>query len=539
MLYHMANQIFYNGKIHTMNGEAVSAMAVKNHLIEAVGTTEEMKYLADADCTFTDLQGKCVLPGFNDTHCHVLLTGLSRERLDLTGVRSVEELIERGRSFILEKNLPEGTWIIGEGFDQNFFSTPDLPDGSVMNAISEVHPVMAERVCGHVGAANPLALSLVDFDEKTQIPGGVLDKDEKGRLTGILREAALDAFKLRMPAPSLDTIKKVILNTMKEANAAGITSMQSDDTDGVSFRLVSQAYRELEQEGKMTVRIFQEIHAPRIPALKEFLKLGLRTGDGSDFFQIGNIKLITDGSLGARTASLREDYCDDPGNRGIAVYTQEELDEVVLAAHRAGMQIAAHAIGDGAIQQCIRAFAKAWESDHVDLRNRIVHCQFVDDAMLDQMAENHIAADIQPPFVPSDFPLTQSRLGIRDSGGYAWKSMIHKGIHVGGGSDSPVESFSPIWGIHCAVNRTDPNSEPAGGWHPEQKLTVEEAIKLYTSDGAYLSFEEKKKGTLEAGKLADFVVLDQDLFTVEPEKIKDTKVLLTAVGGKIVFKREV
>ena len=244
----MANHIFYNGKIYTMNGRTVSAIAVQDSLIEAVGALKELLSLADEDCRFTDLHGNCAIPGFNDTHCHVLLTGLSRERLDLTGVCSAKELIQRGRAFIRKKNLPEGTWIIGEGFDQNIFSTPDLPDGSVMNAISEVHPVMAERICGHVGAANPLALSLVGFDEKTQIPGGVLDRDENGRLTGILREAALDAFKLRMPAPSLNTIKNVILHTMKEANAAGITSMQSDDTDGVSFRLVSQAYRELEQE---------------------------------------------------------------------------------------------------------------------------------------------------------------------------------------------------------------------------------------------------------------------------------------------------
>ena len=531
----MANHIYYNGIIYPMNGQTASCIAVKDSLIEAVGCFEDLKALADPDCRFTDLKGNCVVPGFNDSHCHVLLTGLNRERLDLTGARSPEEIIRRGKAFLQERDLPEGAWIIGEGFDQNLFDTPAFPDSRILNEISRVHPVMAERICGHVGAANSLGLSLVGFDESTEIPGGVLDKDEEGRLTGVLREAALDTFKLRMPGIDLPSAKRAILTTIKEANAAGLTSMQSDDTDGVPAELILQAYQELENEGQLTVRIFEEIHAPRLPELRSFLKLGLRTGDGSDFFRIGNIKLITDGSLGARTASLRQDYSDDPGNKGIAVYTQEELDEIVLEAHSAGMQVAAHAIGDGAVLQCIRAFSKAWDSDHNDLRNRIVHCQFTDKTLLEEMAGNHIAADIQPPFVPSDYPLTGSRMGERESGGYVWKSMLDKGIFAGGGSDSPVESFSPIWGIHCAVNRTDNDLCPPGGWHPEQKLTVEEAVRLYTLGSAYLSFEENKKVTLEAGKLADFVVLDQNLFEIKPEKIKDTRVLMTVVGGKAVY----
>lgn len=531
----MADHIFHNGRIYTMSGQTASAIAVKDRRIEAVGTLEELQPLADGECVFTDLQGRCVVPGFNDTHCHLLMTGLKYERLNLNGVKSMEELIERGRTYIREKNLPEGAWVIGGGFDQNIFEDPVLPDGRVLEAISDVHPVMVERICGHVGAVNPLAMSLAGFDENTGIPGGMLDRDEEGHLNGIIWEAALDEFKLRMPKLDVISAKKAIQTAMSRANEAGLTSMQSDDTDGVPLDVTLQAYRELEAEGRMTVRIFQEVHAPRMQALEEFLKLGLRTGDGSDFFKIGNIKLITDGSLGARTARLREDYSDAPGEKGIAVYTQEELDELVLAAHRSGMQVAAHAIGDGAAAQCIHAFAKAWGSDHVDMRNRIVHCQFVDEQMLDQMAENHIAADIQPPFVPSDYPLTASRLGEREAGGYVWKSMMEKGIHVGGGSDSPVESFSPIWGIHCAVNRTDEHFQPAGGWHPEQKLMVEEAVRLYTSHGAYLSFEENQKGTLEPGKLADFVVLDRDLFEIRPEEIKDTKICMTVVGGTVVY----
>lgn len=531
----MADQIFFNGKIDTMAGQRVQAMALKGERIEAVGSDRDILALAEPECVVTDLQGRCVVPGFNDSHCHVLMTGLKYERLDLSGVRSVEELVARGRQYIADRNLQPGTWVIGGGYDQNIFPEPVLPDGDAAEQISAVHPVLLERICGHVGAANKLAFSLAGFDGDTEIAGGVLDKDDQGRLTGIMREAALDEFKLRMPGIDAAEAKRAIKAAMAKANAAGLTSMQSNDTDGVPFDTVLQAYRELENEGKMTVRIFEEVHAPRPEALREFLDRGLRTGDGTDYFKIGNVKLFADGSLGARTANMRADYSDDPGNRGIAVYTQEELDELVLTAHRAGMQVAVHAIGDGAVEQCITAFEKAWKADHVDLRNRIVHCQFADRAMLDRMADNRIAADIQPPFVPSDAPLTGSRLGSRAENGYVWKSMIERGIHAGGGSDSPVESLSPIWGIHCAVNRTDENGLPEGGWHPEQKLSVEEAVALYTRDGAYLSFEEESKGTLEAGKLADFVVLDQNIFEVRPEKIREIRVLMTVVGGKIVY----
>lgn len=533
----MADHIFYNGIIHTMNGQIVSALAVKNEIIQAIGTLEDLKPLAENTCEFTDLLGNCVVPGFNDTHCHMLLTGKSYDELDLRGVRSFEEIIQRGQAYIKERQLPPGTWVVGGNFDQNIFDPPILPDKHVLDAISTVHPILLDRVCGHVATANSLAMSLSGYDGTENIPGGAVDKDANGEPTGILWEAALDRFKLLIPKATVETVKHALTTTMEKASAAGLTSMQSNDTGSIPVELIMEACKELEAEGHMSIRIFEEVSAPTLPLLEKFLELGLRTGDGNDFFKIGNIKLFADGSLGARSASLRKDYCDDPGNRGIAVYSQEELDELVLRAHQAGMQVAVHAIGDGAVAQCVQAFQKAWEYDHKDLRNRIVHCQFVDEELLNTMASNHIAADIQPPFVPSDSPLTSSRLGVRENGGYVWKSMINKGIRVGGGSDSPVETFDPIWGIHCAVNRTDENLLPKGGWHPDEKLSVEEAVKLYTSDGAYLSFEEHKKGTLEAGKLADFVVLDQNLFEIPADHIKDTKVLMTVLGGKIVFRK--
>ena len=537
----MADKVFYNGKIYTMAGcspSPVSAVAVTGHRIEAVGSDEDMLQLAKDGCEKIDLEGHCVLPGFNDSHCHVLQTGLEQEKVSLRNARSIEECIRRCREHIEKKHLPEGSWICGSGFNHNIFEDEKrVPDRHDLDRISTKHPIIFDRVCGHIAGVNDLALQAVGFDTQTVVTGGVLDKDADGRLTGILREAALDLFKQRMPKADVESAKRAILHVFKEAAACGLTSMQTDDLEGAPLDVVIQAYNELEEEGLAAVRIFEEVQAARVPVLREFLQKGLRTGDGSRFFKIGNIKLLTDGSLGARTAFLREPYSDEPDNRGVAVYTQEALNEVVMEAHRAGMQVACHAIGDGAAAQCIEAFRRAWESDHVDLRNRIVHCQFVDEQMLDDMARFHICADTQPPFVPTDYPLTASRLGDRDQGGYVWKSMLEKGIHIGGGSDSPVETFDPIWGIHCAVNRTDLEGNPNGGWHPQEKLTVEEAVSIYTAGGAYLSFEENEKGTIEAGKLADMAVLDRDIFEIPEEEIRYLHNVMTVMDGKVVYIR--
>lgn len=530
-------QIYYHGNIHTMDDRVVSAMVVENGIIKAMGTDNEILSLKTDGDEVIDFDGRCVVPGFNDSHCHVLLTGLQYERLNLSGAKSIHEIIERGRSYIEERHLAKGQWIIGGGYDQNIFDEPVLPDGHVLDEISKEHPIMIERVCGHVGAANPLALEMTGFADGPQITGGVFDRDEQGKLNGIMREAALDTFKKYIPKPDVEATKAAILNVIKKANAVGLTSMQTDDLEGAPFETVQQAYHELETEGRLSVRIYEEVQAARPEILNQFLAHGLRTGDGSAYFQIGNIKLLTDGSLGARTAYLREDYGDDAGNKGIAVYTQDELDEMVMLANNAGMQVAAHAIGDGAIEQCIHAFEKSYASGNSDLRNRVVHCQFVDEVMLERMAKSNICADIQPPFVPSDMSLVASRIGDRVMG-YAWKSMAEHSIHMGGGSDSPVETFDPIWGIHCAVNRCDDAFLPEGGWHPEEKMSVEDAVALYTKGGAYVSFQESIKGKIAPGYMADFVVLDQDIFNIPSEKIIETHVLNTYIGGKCVYVRE-
>ncbi len=531
----MADLIFYNGVVHTMTGTDVSAVAVSNGLIQALGTDGEMLKLAGHDCHVVNLKGACVVPGFNDSHCHLLTTGINMELLDLRGAASLEELVERGRRYIKERRIPEGTWIHGVGYDQNLFARNVLPDGRTADAISARHPVFIERICGHVGAANAMAMELAGYTKDTEVTGGEIEKDSEGRLTGVLKEAALEKFTDMIPRPGVKETKALIEKTAARYNACGVTSVQTDDLGEADLDTVLEAYRQLEQEGRLNLRIFEEIRAPWLPELNCFLKYGLRTGDGTDYFRIGNIKLFADGSLGARTAFMREDYADDPGSRGIAVYTQKELDQMVLTAHRAGMQVACHAIGDGAVEQCVSAFEKARQSDGICLRDRVVHCQFADDELLKRMAANGIASDIQPPFTVSDAPMVPSRLGEREWCGYRWKTMMDMGIKLGGGSDSPVEPFDVIWGIHCVVNRTDASGRTVGIPHPEEKLTAEEALGLYTTGSAYLSFDENRKGRIEEGYLADLTVLSQDILKTPPEKILDTRVLMTVTGGRIVY----
>ena len=541
----MPDLIFYNGIIHTMTGsenigKPATAIAVTGHLIEAVGTDEEILALAGSAaerCAVIDLKEKCVLPGFTDSHCHALHTGLEHFQVSLHGVRSVEEIVSRLRAFLEEHRIPEGTWVQGAGYNHNLFADRRHPTLQDLDRVSDRHPIVVDRICGHIGAANTLALSLTGFDREDfrfQGGGGV-QRDKSGKPTGVIVETALDLFHSKIPAPSPARVKEALQLVFTEAASYGITAMHTDDMSSADFETVMGAYRQLESEGRLPVRIWEEVEAPRPARLNAFLKTGLRTGDGSRFFKIGNIKLFADGSLGARTAYMRDSYNGHPGDCGVQVYTDEALREMARLAHEAGMQLACHAIGDGALAQCIDALVYAHSSDERDLRDRIVHCQFADEDLLDLMARHHLCGDIQPSFVATDYPIVRDRIGDRALLSYSWKSMIEHGIALGGGSDSPVETLNPIEGIHCAVNRTDISGNPEGGWHPEQKLTVWEALRLYKTGGAYLAMEEDVRGSIEPGKYADLAVLDRDITAVPPEQIRFVRNVMTVMDGKIVF----
>lgn len=583
----MALTAFLHGKIYTMQSKATDvapfallkdvsdivmaeAMLIDGDTITAVGSDAEILARireissgtgSDA-VTTVDLAGRCVLPAFNDSHCHLLATGLNEVRLDLRGVRSCEEIVARGRAYLASAALAPDDWIVGYGFDQNLFDDKRLPDRSTAEAISPDRPVFLDRVCGHVGAVNRAALAIAGYDENTVITGGVLARDENGKLNGILKEAALDKMRRLIPQPSPAMLEAALLHAMRNANRFGLASVQTDDLESAALDSVIALYHKLEAEGRLTLRIYEEIQQPRVPQLQSFLDRGLRTGDGDDFFRVGNIKLLTDGSLGARTAYMRDPYADAQETAGVAVYTQDALNEVVSLAHRNGMQVAFHAIGDGAIEQVVRSveYAKRTEekarislmpeneiypkedstlkqtSSPSSHRHRIVHCQFIGEDLLARIKEAGLCADIQPPFTASDYPIVDARVGAeRSDWSYVWRTMAEAGIPLGGGSDSPVETMNPIWGIDCAVNRTDLTHRPVDGWHASQCLTVTQAISLYTRGSAYTEFSEHRKGQIAEGMLADFIVLSEDIFEVETRRIRDIQVLETYVGGRPVL----
>ncbi|HYE80748.1 MAG TPA: amidohydrolase [Clostridia bacterium] len=527
---------FINGKIQTLEGFTEEAVAVSGEKIAALGNTSDILGLCDPNTEIIDLEGRCLLPGFNDSHMHLILHGLSNDKIDLRGLTSIDEIINAGREFLEKEDKKAGEWISGYSFDQNLFSEKVFPQKEDIDKISDKHPVLIDRVCGHVAVANSLALKTVGVTKHTVIEGGVIDKDKYGNPTGVLREAALDWFKSYIPKPDAEKLKNIIRRTSREALALGLTSLHTNDADTTDYAAIFEAYQSLAKEGELAIRIYEEVQVTKPEELERFLNAGIGAGYGDDYFRTGNIKLFLDGSLGAGTAGLREAYSDDPENRGVFVHTQVKIDELVEIAHKAGMQIACHAIGDGAVEQFINAVEKAVKNEPKQLRHRIVHCQIADMDLFKRMAQLGIAADIQPAFVASDYPIIEKRIGAERAGkSYAWKTMLNYGIHLGGGSDCPVETNDPLWGIYCAVTREDENGKPTGGWLPGEKLSIQEAVKLYTIGSAYLSFEEDKKGTIKVGKLADMVVLSEDIFEVEPQDIKNIKVLMTMVGGKVQY----
>lgn len=528
--------IFYNGIVHTMAGRTVSAVAVRGGRIALAGSDQEALSLRTPNTRCIDLRGRCVLPGFTDSHMHLLNTAMNFHRLNLSEARSIEELIQRGRDYIARCRPGPGEWIVGCGFDQNRFPEPVLPDGAVAEAISREHPVILDRICGHVGAGNKMALALAGFDENTVIPGGVLDKDAEGHLTGVVREAAMDRLRHTTPRLNQYQVEQMVEEAGHRMAMAGLTSVHSDDlgSEGTDWPVLKAAFASLSHRDACPVRLFEEWLAPRPAQLAELLEEGLRSGDGDDWLRLCNVKLLADGSLGAQTAYLRQPYRDAPGTRGIPVYAQQELEEMVRLCHSHDLQVACHCIGDGACQQFVQAVEKVMAQDPKPLHHRVVHCQFGDLALYRRMGALGMGADVQPAFVPTDSAIVPERVGERAGESYAWKTLLECGVLVGGGSDSPVEDFSPLWGIHCAVNRPG-----AGGvFRPEERLSVQQAVEMYTLTPARLAGMSRELGTLEAGKLADLVVLDRDIFTVPARLLRSLQVEYTMVGGRFTYCRE-
>jgi predicted amidohydrolase YtcJ len=527
-----------NGRVHTPLG-VKDALLIEGGRIAEVGTSSEVSLHIGAD--ILDLKGRAVFPGFGDSHMHFMAWLESQEILDLNGCDSIESLRASLRTYMEAHPVSEGGWYRGRGWNQARMREGRTPTRRDIDDISPRDPVILTRTCGHVALLNTAALQLLGITSETRIEGGIIELGGDGQPTGILCEGAAGYAYGRIPKLQEHDMFRLLEKYGTEAASFGLTQLHSDDLGmfGRDFRRAIAFYTEAEREGKLPFRVRQQFMIPERDLLLDFLSEGWRTGDGTPFYQIGELKLIADGSLGGRTAFLQEDYLDVPGVRGVAIFELEQLNELIGIAHSSGMQVATHAIGDGALGMCLDAFETAQAANPFITRHKIVHAQIADDRQLNRMKTLRLGAAIQPGFVPSDREMAVERLGKdRAVQSYRWKTMLRKGIALAGGSDAPIESLRPLYGIHAAVTRQDQSGEPEEGWVPEERISVAEAISLYTWGVAWLGGNEKRRGEIAVGKDADLTALEEDPFLTAPSDLWKIGVAMTLCGGRITYRSE-
>lgn len=535
-------KIFLNGKIYTINknNSKAEAMCIQGGKFYKVGTNDEIFKLIDKDSEVIDLKNKSILPGFIDSHLHFSMLGANLYECNLVGIDSIENLIVKVSQFIIDKKIPTGSWVTGKGWNEDYFNEKALPNCNDLDKISTEHNICLTRGCYHMCVINSRALKTIGINkDNIKIDGGRFDIDSYGEPTGICRENAMKFVYDKLPSVKKENIKNYIELASNYVLSKGITSVQTDDfmLPGVNWKDVVDAYTELNKEGDLKVRVYEQCLLPTIEKLKIFIDNGYKTGIGDNHFKIGPLKILADGNLGTRTAYMSKPYIDDPTQIGISQYSQEEINELILLATQSGIQVAAHVIGDEAANMIIKAIENLPEKlRNQDIRCNLIHLQVTDQIMIDKIKKLNIIANVQPIFLNYDIHMAESRLGHeRILWSYNYKTLLKNDLKVALGSDSPVELPDTVNGIYCAVTRKDLNGYPVGGWYPEEKITVEEAIRGFTMGSAYASFDENIKGSIEEEKLADFIVLSDDLFEIEQDKIKDVKVLKTYIDGKLVY----
>ena len=540
------DKIFISGKIYTMdkNRNVFQAMGIKENKIEALSDNKDLLSRKTEKTEIIDLQGKTMLAGFNDSHMHLVNYGYSLSQVDLTGSKSIQEVNKRVKEYIEDNKVGKDKWIRGRGWNQDYFTDDKVfPTRYDLDNISKDNPIVLTRICGHVAVVNSKALEILNIDKSSlQVQGGQFDLDENGQPLGIFREMALSLVYDTIPEPSLREVKDMIKVAIDELNKEGITSVGTDDFEalpGKSYELILKAYLELKEEEDLNIRVYQQCLIPNIDRLEEFFSKGYKSGWGDENFKIGPLKLLVDGSLGARTAALVEGYSDDLNNRGITMIGQEELDKLVNLSNENNNHVAIHGIGDRAIYMALESIEKALaKNPKKDHRHGIVHCQITDEIILNKFKDLNIIAYIQPIFLDYDWKIVRDRVGeYREKTSYNWRTMVDKSIKIACGSDAPVETFNVVHGIYEGVTRKDLQGNPREAWLIDQALTVDQALYAYTMGGAYASFEEDIKGSIEVGKLADFVVLSEDIFQVDQSKIKDIRIEMTIFNGQIVYRK--
>jgi hypothetical protein len=532
-----ADLVLVGGVVHTVDPvrPRVEGMAVRGSRLLAVGSTAEVEAFQCPGTTRIDLDGQAVIPGLIDAHAHLLSLGRALRRVDLVGTTSYEEVLERVAARIATAR--PGEWILGRGWDQNDWPRKEFPDRARLDAISGDNPVMLGRIDGHAVLANGLALAAGGIREATpDPPGGEILRDASGRPTGVLIDNATDPVENAVPSPGEAEDRDALDRAMEHCLSVGLTGVHDAGIDLDDW----DRYRRLADAGELRLRIYAMVGwGPRREGVGGTGAPGPdrppEIGRADGMLTVRAVKLYADGALGSRGAALLADYGDRPGHRGLLVNDPAHLEEQARAAAERGFQVAIHAIGDRGNREVLDIYERlAAAHPGADLRPRVEHAQVLAPQDVARFAKLGAVPSMQPTHCTSDMYWAADRLGPeRLAGAYAWRSLLEAGVgHLPLGSDFPVESANPFWGLYAAVTRQDAEGFPEGGWNSAERLSLGEALRGFTIDAAWAGFQEADLGSLSPGKYADFVILDRDPMTVAPRELRDTRVLQTWVGGR-------
>jgi predicted amidohydrolase YtcJ len=533
-----ATTLVFNGRIHTFDADRTivegGAIAISGEgRILAIGPDEEMM-TAYPDAVRHDLQGRSVFPGLIDAHAHFIGLAQSLTRADLVGAKNLDEVIDRLQAF--ETTLAENDWLVGRGWDQNDWPGQQFPSKADLDRAFPERVVWLERIDGHAGWGNSAALAAVDRDLSGdwQPKGGRIHRDEHGEATGIFIDGATAMLDKLVPPVSEERLQAAIDEATEILLSNGLTGVHDA---GLSWENI-QLLKERADQGRLGVRIYAMTDGVG-EALEQLCANGYLEHSSGRLIARA-MKLYSDGALGSRGAALLEDYSDEPGSRGLLFVSDEEMQEAVRQALECNLQIGVHAIGDGGNRQVLDAYAAETPAFPENPgRHRIEHSQVIELGDIQRFADMNLIASMQPIHATSDMYWAEERLGPdRILGAYAWRRLLDAGVRLALGSDFPVEQVNPMLGIYAAVSRKDLEGNPEGGWYPDQVLSRDEAISGFTRDAAWAAFMESEVGSLEAGKRADFIVLDRDLMTVEAFRIPQTRVLQTWLDGQLVWQAE-